>query len=52
MQTSQEANFIKLCEWLEMEGDMYSILELNEQMKTLADANTEVYIKHIKFFCE
>ena len=39
---SQEANFIKLCEWLEMEGDMYSVLELYEQTKTIAGTSVEL----------
>ena len=41
---TQEGNFVKLCNWLEMEEDLYSVTELYEQMKKLA-ASGEIYSK-------
>ena len=36
--------FVKLCNWLEMEGDLYSVAELYDQMKKLA-VSDEIYSK-------
>ena len=33
----------KLCEWLENEGEIYSLLELLDKMKELAKPSTNVY---------
>ena len=37
---------LRLCNWLENEGDLYSISELYEQMISLAPSNSEVYSSH------
>ena len=41
---TQEGNYVKLCNWLEMEEDLYSVAELYVQMKKLA-ASDEIYSK-------
>ena len=37
---------MRLCNWLENKGDLYSISELHEQMISLAPSNSEVYSSH------
>ena len=39
----QLENSNKLCEWLENEGEIYSLLELLDKMKELAKPSTNVY---------
>ena len=41
--TVQDEAFNKLCDWLEMEGDLYSLLELYEKMKSLAENDDDIY---------
>ena len=41
----QDENFNKMCEWLEMDGDLYSLQELYEQMKSFAESDKDVYSK-------
>ena len=42
-------NFNKLCEWLENEGELYSLSELFDKMKELAKPSTNVYTTKKKF---
>ena len=46
LQEDQHDNFMRLCNWLESERDLYSISELYEQMISLAPSNSEVYSPH------
>ena len=43
LQEDQHDNFMRLCNWLENERDLYSISELYEQMISLAPSNSENY---------
>ena len=40
----QQCNFEILCKWLETEGELYSLLELHDKMKELANSD-EVYTR-------
>ena len=40
----QQSNFEILCEWLETEGELYSLVELHDQMKEFPNSD-EIYAR-------